>query len=112
MHTATFYGHYDLVKKLLNTADFDGKYLNVDTRDYKGATALHRARDCGLIKLLIDLGADVNASDLDGNRPLHAKCFGERNQPSDLDAIEFLICFRADILALNKKAIRSFLTID
>lgn len=103
MHTSTFYGHYDFVKKLLTTVDIDGKHLDVDTRDYKGATALHRARDCGLIKLLIDLGADVNASDLDGNRALHARFFGERNQPSELDAIHLLVYFKADILALNKK---------
>ena len=103
MHTATFFGHYDYVRKLLNTADFDGRHLNVDTRDYKGSTALHRARECELIKLLIDLGANVNATDCDGNTPLHARSFGERNQPSELDAIQLLIFFKADILALNKK---------
>lgn len=103
LHTCTYYGHYSLVKTLLSTTDFDGRLLNVDLKDYKGATALHRARDCAVIKLLVDFGANVNSTDLDENTPLHARLFGERNQPSELDAIELLVYYKADILALNKK---------
>lgn len=103
LHTCAYYGHYTLVKTLLSTLDFDGRLLDVDLRDYKGATALHRARECALIKLLVDFGANVNSTDLDGNTPLHARLFGERNQTSELDVIELLIYYRANILALNNK---------
>ncbi|KAI8088912.1 acyl CoA binding protein-domain-containing protein [Halteromyces radiatus] len=46
----------------------------VDTKDEEGLTALHHACDRGytdMVKLLIDLGADVNALTNDSETPLH-----------------------------------------
>lgn len=105
MHTCCFFGHYDLVEKLLKSNDIDNKSLNPNIRDYKGATPLHRAKDVKIIKLLLDYGADVNIADLDGNMPLHVKCYGEKNQASETDAIELLIYYRADLTAKNKKVV-------
>lgn len=105
LHTAAFFGHYNLVRRILNTLDLDGRPLEVDIRDYKCATALHRARSCDVIKLLVDSGADVNAVDQEGNTPLHARFFGERDEASELDAIQLLIYYKADFLVLNKKVL-------
>ena len=57
----------------------------------------------GIMKLLIDYGAEINAGDLDGNSPLHVKSYGDKNKPSELEAIELLIYYKADIVARNKK---------
>jgi ankyrin repeat protein len=46
----------------------------VDAIDTYGRTALHLAAMCNVceaIQLLLDAGADVGISDLDGNTPLH-----------------------------------------
>ncbi|CAF0764926.1 unnamed protein product [Brachionus calyciflorus] len=103
LHTCCYYGHYELAEKLLKTNDIDQNCLSPNVRDYKGATPLHRANDIRIIKLLLDYGADVNLADLDGNIPLHVKCYGEKNSPSENDAIEMLIYYRANLTAKNKK---------
>ena len=105
MHTSSFYGNHELVEKLLNCIDIDQKSLNPNIRDYRGATPLHRSHHLGIMKLLIDYGAEVNAGDLDGNSPLHVKSYGEKNKPSELEAIELLIYYKADIVSRNKKVI-------
>lgn len=105
LHICSYYGHVELVEKLLETKEeyFDSKYLNPNIRDYKGATALHRAKDIRIIKLLLDNGADVNISDLDGNSPLHIRCYGEKDYPSEIEAIELLIHHKANSTSKNKK---------
>lgn len=103
LHICCFYGHYELVEKLLNTKDIESHNLSPNIRDYKGATALHRAKDARIIKLLLDYGADVNITDLDGNTPLHVRCFGEKTLPSENGAIELLIYNKADFTSRNKK---------
>jgi hypothetical protein len=103
LHTSCYYGNYKIVEKLLNIIDIDLRPLNPNIRDYKGATALHRSNDVKIIKLLLDYGGDVNATDLDGNSPLHVKCYGEKGKPSDLEAIEMLLYYDADYAAKNKK---------
>lgn len=77
--------------------------LDPNIRDYKGATALHRCSHLNVIKLLVDFGCDCNAKDLDGNVALHLKCFGEKNKPSELEAIDLLLHYNADITIQNKK---------
>ena len=103
LHTSSYYGNYKIVERLLNTIDIDLKPLSPNIRDYKGATALHRSNDLNIIKLLIDYGAEVNAADLDGNTPLHVKCYGEKNKPSELQVIEMLLFNDANYIARNKK---------
>lgn len=41
-------------------------------------------------KFLIESNADVNVTDYDGNTPLHTKCAGEINKPVELEAIQML----------------------
>lgn len=103
MHICSYYGHYALVEKLLMTTDSESKNLCPNIRDYKGATALHRTNDIRIIKLLLDFGANVNIQDLDGNTPLHVRCYGEKNTLADNDAIEFLIRNKAELISKNKK---------
>lgn len=103
LHICSHYGHYALVEKLLMTSDIESKNLCPNVRDYKGATALHRTNDIRIIKLLLDFGANVNIQDLDGNTPLHVRCYGEKNILADNDAIEFLIQNKAHLIAKNKK---------
>mgnify|MGYP001810929605 CR=1 FL=1 len=103
MHTSSYYGHADLVVRLLNTLDIDGQPLDPNIKDYKGATSLHRCKHPHIVKILIDFGANINAKDLDGNTPMHLKAFGERNKPSELDIIELLLFYQADTTVQNKK---------
>lgn len=55
------------------------------------------------LQALIDTGALVNISDDEGNSPLHVKCFGETNKPSEIDCIEMLIKDRARLVARNHR---------
>ncbi len=103
MHTCAHFGHYDLVEKLLITHDTENKLLSPNIRDYKGATALHRTSNVEIIKILINSKAEINSRDLEGNIALHSKCFGEKNKPSDLEAIRMLLKYEADFTIKNKK---------
>ena len=52
----------------------------VDQRDALGLTPLHHAsvQDCSLVNVLIAAGADIEASSVEGRRPLHlAAQFGQ-----------------------------------
>ncbi len=44
---------------------------------------------------------DVNAPDYDGNTPLHTKCAGEHNKPIELDAIQLLHEYGAELDKCN-----------
>jgi ankyrin repeat protein len=107
LHTCVYFGHADLVVRLLNAIDGGGmngnETLDPNIRDYKGATCLHRCRSTQMAKILIDFGANVNVKDLDGNTPLHVKAYGEKNLPSELDVIELLLQHQADPTMPNKK---------
>lgn len=103
LHTCAHFGHLDLVEKLLSLKDIDLKPLNPNIRDYKGATALHRTTNTKIIKTLINHGAEINAKDLEGNIALHNKCFGEKNKPSEIEAITTLLQHDADFTIKNKK---------
>ena len=42
-------------------------------------------------------------SDFEGNEPLHTKCFGQKNKPSELDVIECLIDCHAKLTVANRQ---------
>lgn len=69
LHVAAFNNHTDVMKVLLE----QGK-ASVDIRIQKKQTALHMAAQqayMDAVQLLTKHGADVNAKDCDGDRPLH-----------------------------------------
>uniref|UniRef100_UPI00398EB846 uncharacterized protein n=1 Tax=Pristiophorus japonicus TaxID=55135 RepID=UPI00398EB846 len=97
LHAAAYFGKTDAIKTLLQLK------IDVNLLDYKGATALHRSRDTETMQLLIDHGADVNWSDVDGNTPLHVMCFGEMQKPARLDCLKLLLSHKAAIERWNNK---------
>lgn len=103
LHIVATSGNYELLEKVLSLVDLDNKTLNPNCRDDKGATALHKSTDIKIMRTLIEYGANVNLTDLDGNTPLHSKCLGEKNKPSELESIEILLNYKSNFLALNKK---------
>lgn len=61
-------GELDALVSLIETCP-----TSVDDRDAEGCTALHWAADkgnCDMVRVLVQHGADVNAVDIDGQRPL------------------------------------------
>ena len=47
LHTASYYGYQNIVKDLLQLR------VDVDLRDYKGATPLHRAKDLETMQVCV-----------------------------------------------------------
>ena len=90
---------------MLGLKDFDNSLLTPNIKDYKGASPLHRASSVKVINILIEYKAEVNSRDLDGNIPLHVRCYGEKGKDTDIDAIKLLIYYKADIIARNKNVI-------
>lgn len=75
------------------TVKFDGYSI-------EGATALWCAAGAGhfgIVKLLVDYGADVNHSTITNSTPLRAACFDGR-----LDIVKFLVEHNADFTIANK----------
>jgi ankyrin repeat protein len=103
LHVVASLGNHELLDKVLSLVDLDYKPLNPNCRDQRGATALHKSTDIKIIKTLIEYGANVNLTDLDGNTPLHSRCLGENNKTSELEAIEILLNYKSNFLALNKE---------
>ncbi|ORZ14466.1 ankyrin repeat-containing domain protein [Absidia repens] len=59
----------------------------VNTKDEEGLTALHHACDRGytdIVQLLLDLGADINATTNDSETPLHYACISEQAAAAQL----------------------------
>ncbi|CAO3590577.1 unnamed protein product [Absidia cylindrospora] len=59
----------------------------VNTKDEEGLTALHHACDSGytdVVQLLLDLGADINATTNDSETPLHYACISEQAAAAQL----------------------------
>ncbi len=63
-----------------------------------GESALHFVSDIEIAKLLIDMGLNANARTEHGNNPLH--CYYE-DTPSNLDILAYLIESGADVNAVN-----------
>ena len=60
LHTAAYFGCIPVIKDLMRLG------LDIDLLDYKGATALHRARDIETIQVLCHKKAN-NISGITGN---------------------------------------------
>ncbi|KAL4225169.1 hypothetical protein ACF0H5_015861 [Mactra antiquata] len=99
LHTACYYGHIPAIKELLSLR------VDVNLRDYKGATPLHRAKNPEVMEILLEAGAHVNAEDSESNTPLHVKCYGETNQPSETECIQMLLNKNANITIRNSRGL-------
>ncbi|KAK7098620.1 uncharacterized protein [Littorina saxatilis] len=99
LHTASYYGYQAIVKDLLQLR------VDVDLRDYKGATPLHRAKDLETLQVLLDDGAAINAEDSEGNTPLHVKSYGETDRPSELECMELLLVREAVLTKRNNRGL-------
>ena len=69
LYTATGLNNYDLVAYLLDS----GADVNVACRGDRNWTPLHKAvanRNGGIARLLVERGADLEARDADGRRPV------------------------------------------
>ena len=98
------FGYYALIEKLLQMDDVeDMKPLSPDVKDLNGATALHLSKDVRTLNTLLAYGAQLSAKDFEGNEPLHTKCFGQKNKPSELDVIECLIDCHAKLTVANRQ---------
>ncbi|KAG5608574.1 hypothetical protein H5410_019855 [Solanum commersonii] len=70
--------------------------VSLDSKDSEGRTALHMASangHCSIVEYLIRNGADVNASNVEKNTPLHWACLNDR--------VKTLILAGATVSALN-----------
>ncbi|XP_046384300.1 tyrosine-protein kinase Shark isoform X2 [Ischnura elegans] len=78
LHRATKEGNYTVVSELLKCG-----YRSVDAKNAEGQTAVHLASvlgEDGILKKLIESGANINCRDTAGNTPLHYAC--QMNLPS------------------------------
>ncbi|XP_053319390.1 uncharacterized protein LOC128491189 [Spea bombifrons] len=69
LHFAAFGGHVEILQKLLN---YVPQAINIQS--IKGASLMHeavRGKCIEAVKFLIDIGANLNLQDQDGNTPLH-----------------------------------------
>jgi len=85
----------DRVRPLLDRGD------DIDIRDYKGKTALHRAAQAGftaITALLIKQGAALEARDADGDTPLFDAAFHGR-----VETLRLLAEAGADLEARNRR---------
>ncbi|XP_061182605.1 uncharacterized protein LOC133190936 [Saccostrea echinata] len=99
LHTAAYYGHKNAIRELLRLR------MDINVRDYKGATPLHRSKNTEIMELLLDAGALVDAEDVEGNTPLHVKCYGESGKPSDMTSIELLLNKNASLSKRNSRGL-------
>lgn len=97
LHTAAYFGEKTLIRKLLNIG------LDINLLDYKGAVALHRAKDSDTLRVLTAAGAEPDITDFDGNTPLHVKCYGDTGKPSAIDCVKGLIDIGAKLTIRNHK---------
>ena len=53
----------------------------------------------------MEAGVKPSVEDLEGNTPLHVKCYGEAGKPSEMEAINALIEYGAKLTARNTRVI-------
>jgi len=87
LQSAAGRGHVDVVLVLL------GHGANVGNKDHHGMTALHRADNPAVAKILLDRGADLSARSVDGWTPLRMAL--KYNKSDDL--VRYLLERGADI---------------
>ena len=93
-----YFGFYGNDKKILDLLlENPGERSNIDVRDGKGQTALHKLLSrqeipMDILKAFLERGADVNVEDDDSERPLHeAASWGEN------DAVDLIITRVSDV---------------
>ncbi|XP_052066322.1 uncharacterized protein LOC127705978 isoform X4 [Mytilus californianus] len=99
LHTTAYHGHIQGIRDILSLR------VDVNVRDYKGATALHRSRNASILEEILDSGALVDAEDSEGNTPLHVKCYGETGKPAEMASIELLLHKNANICKRNNRSL-------
>lgn len=52
---------------------------------------------------MLENGALLNLEDAEGNTPLHVKCYGETDQPSEIECIKLLLSREAILVKRNKR---------
>jgi ankyrin repeat protein len=70
LHIAASKGHLEVAKALV----YSGLFIDVDARTHMKRTPLHWAADScqfEMVEFLLEAGAEVNATDVEGNSPLH-----------------------------------------
>lgn len=87
LQSAAGRGHVDVVLVLL------GHGAKVGNKDHRGMTALHRADNPAIAKILLDRGADLSARSVDGWTPLRMAL--KYNKSDDL--VRYLLERGADI---------------
>jgi hypothetical protein len=97
LHSAAYYENFEVVQKLI---EYDA---DIDARDASGWTPLtwasrgHYFKDCSVLRLLVECGADVNArADDDGFTPLH-----RASEHGALEIVRLLLEHGADPEAVN-----------
>ncbi|GJM24157.1 MAG: hypothetical protein DHS20C16_05720 [Phycisphaerae bacterium] len=94
-------GNHNAPDDPARVAPLIGKNSDINVRDYKGKTALHRASQAGFLsisQLLIQNGADLEARSLEGETPVFDAAFYGR-----IEQIKFLIDCGCDLEAQNDK---------
>lgn len=99
LHTASYHGHIQGIRDILSLR------VDINVRDYKGATALHRSRNTTILEEILDSGALVDAEDSEGNTPLHVKCYGETGKSGEISSIELLLHKNANICKRNNRGL-------
>jgi len=95
LHTAVHFNYLEAVQKLVKLR------VDLNLRDFQMATPLHRAKGFRVLKFLLDSHASVNPCDLEGNTPLHVRCFGEKKEESAIDSVELLVNYDSDVTLRN-----------